>query len=244
MANAILPGRLGDVARAYLAAPEFGASRLATFGSVLVERICDGLLMGVLAVLSSLIVVGQAEFRELVGQALLLAIVAAAGAAAAWVMFRQGPLATTRSGSAIGERIARLVAGGRGLRSVRGAVLVAAATIVAAATTCLVSAIVTRSLGLTLSPGEVVLFTSGIALSLAVPAAPAGLGTFEFAGVFILTGLGSTPEVALAAMFLIRLVTTVPLALVGLLVTWAGHLRPRALLAAAAADPGSAANLQ
>ena len=51
-ANSMLPARLGDVARAYLAGRAFGISRLAVLGTIVVERLADGLfILFVVAVL-------------------------------------------------------------------------------------------------------------------------------------------------------------------------------------------------
>ena len=44
-ANAVLPARLGDVARAVLAADKFQTPRLAIFGTIMIERVSDGLTM-------------------------------------------------------------------------------------------------------------------------------------------------------------------------------------------------------
>ena len=61
---------------------------------------------------------------------------------------------------------------------------------------------------------------------------------YGVAGVLILTSFGASPEVGLATVLLLRLVTTVPLALVGVAVTWASHLRPAAVFAQARASEG------
>jgi uncharacterized membrane protein YbhN (UPF0104 family) len=234
-ANSLLPARLGDVARAYLAGTAFGASRLATFGTVLVERVADGLTMVGLVVVSSLLVVTLAQLQELGIQAVLLGAAGGLGLAAAAIGLRYGPLARTRLGRLGRDYLRRVGAGGTALRRPRGVTVVLGTTLLAAATASLVSAIVAAAVGLQLSPAQVVLFTSGIALSLAIPAAPSSLGTFEFAGVLILTSFGATAELGLAVVLLVRLVTTVPLAIGGLIVTWATHLRPAALFATAAA---------
>ncbi len=238
MANSILPARLGDVARAYLAGAAFGAARLATFGTVMVERVSDGLIMVILAVLSSLLVVSLAELRDLQAQALIVVAAGFAGLGLLVVAIRRGPLARTRAGTVVRGLLDRLGAGARALRTLRGAALVVGATAAAAITASIVFAIVAGAVGLTLSPQQVVLLASGTALSLAIPAAPSSIGTFEFVGVLILTAFGATAEVALAAIILVRLVTTVPLALVGLVVAWATHLRPSAMFETPPPGPG------
>jgi len=238
MANAILPARLGDVARAYLAGTAFGAARLATFGTVMVERVSDGLAMVALALLSSLVVVSVAQVRDLQAQAVALVVAGFTALGIAWLALRRGPLARTRPGAVVRGLLDRLGAGAGALGSPRGAALVVGATAAAATTAAIVWATVAGAVGLSLAPEQVLLVSSGTALSMAIPAAPSSLGTFEFVGVLILTGFGATPEVGLAAVLLVRLVATVPMALVGLVVTWATHLRPSAMFAPPAPGGG------
>ena len=84
-----------------------------------------------------------------------------------------------------------------------------------------------QAVGIELSPIQAVLFLSGIALSLAIPAAPGAIGTYEGVGVAIITGLGYTPEQGLATILLMRMVTTFPPALIGLVSIWALHVEAR-----------------
>ena len=231
LANSILPARLGDLARAYLAGAAFGVSRLATLGTILVERVADGLTMVALAILSSLVVVALAEIRTLAGEAVLLVVIGSLGLWLGALALRRGPIARTRAGGALRAILARLAAGLAGIRRPREAILVLGATLGAATTACLVAWIVGGAMGLGLTAAQVVLFTSGIALSLAIPAAPGSLGTYEFAGVLILTSFGATAERALATIIVMRLVSTVPLALAGLVVTSVLHLKSSTILA-------------
>jgi uncharacterized membrane protein YbhN (UPF0104 family) len=231
LANSLLPARLGDVARAYLAGTTFGTSRLATFGTILIERVADGLTMVVLAVLSSLVVVGLAEVRILAIEAVLLVLGGSVGVWLVWLALSAGPIGRTRWAAVLRDLLARLGAGAAAIRHVRGAAFVGALTIAAAGTASVVCWIVAGAMGLGLTAPQVVLFTSGIALSLAIPAAPGSLGTYEFAGVLILSSFGATAERALATVLVMRLVSTVPLALAGLVATWVLHLRPTAIFA-------------
>ena len=109
--------------------------------------------------------------------------------------------------------------------------LTAAATV----TAILVAWSVSRAVGVELSPVETVLLISTVALSLAIPAAPGSLGTYEFVGVTVLTGLGHSPEQALATILLMRIVSTVPPALAGFVSAFVLHVRPRSLV-----EPGKA----
>lgn len=235
LANFLLPARLGDLARAYLAGATFRVGRLATLGTIMVERVSDGGTMLALAILSSLVVAGVAAARNL---ALYAAVLAAAAIGALllgwWVVFRT-PVGATTGGRFVRDLAGRLSAGMAALATVRGAATVAIATLAAAGTAILVAWLVTGAVGIALQPEQAVLFMSAIALSLAIPAAPGSLGTYEFVGVTVLTTLGHSPERALAAIVLMRAVSTLPSVALGVVSAWILHIRPAVIVGTAAA---------
>jgi uncharacterized membrane protein YbhN (UPF0104 family) len=232
-ANAVLPARLGDIARAVLAAGTFRTPRLAILGTVAIERISDGLTMLGLAILSSLVVASTSELRELTGFAVALAAAGLIAGAVGWVAITRSRLAATRVGGLVNGIIGRLSAGAGALRHAGPAMGFLGLTGILATTAILVAWTVLRAVGVELSPIETVLFLSGIALSLAIPAAPGSLGTYEAIGVAIIAGLGYTPEQGLATIFLMRVITTFPPALIGLVSIWALHVRPEAITGSA-----------
>jgi hypothetical protein len=236
-ANAVLPARLGDVARAVLAAGTFRTPRLAILGTVAMERVSDGLTMLGLAILSSLVVASATELRELTSFAVALAVVGMAGGVIGWIAITRSRLASTRIGGAVTGIVGRLSSGAGALRHVGSAFAFLGLTAVLATTAILVAWTVLQAVGVQLSPIQTVLFLSGIALSLAIPAAPGALGTYEFVGVAIVTGLGYTPEQGLATILLMRIITTFPPALIGLVSIWALHVRPAAIAGSADAEP-------
>jgi conserved hypothetical protein len=228
-ANAVLPARLGDIARAVLAAGTFKAPRLAIFGTIMIERVSDGLVMLGLAILSSLVVASASELRALTGFAVLLVVGGLLVAVIGWIAISRSALASTRIATATAGIVRRLSAGAGALRHVRSAMSFLGLTGVLATTAILVAWAVLQAVGVNLSPIQAILFLSGIALSLAIPAAPGALGTYEFVGVAIVTGLGYTPEQGLATILLMRIITTFPPALIGLVSIWALHVRPDAI---------------
>jgi uncharacterized membrane protein YbhN (UPF0104 family) len=209
-ANFVLPARLGDVARAVLAADTFRTPRLAIFGTIMIERVSDGLTMLALAIASSLVVAGVAQLQALTG----------------YVVISRSALASTRLATLIAGLVRRVSVGAGALRHVRSAIAFIGLTAVLTTTAMLVAWVVTQAVGVNLSPIQTVLFLSGVALSLAIPAAPGAIGTYEFVGVAIITALGYTAEEGLATILLMRIVTTFPPALIGLGATWALHVRP------------------
>jgi uncharacterized protein (TIRG00374 family) len=237
-ANFVLPARLGDVARAVLAAGAFKAPRLSIFGTILIERVSDGLMFLGLAILSSLVVASASELRALTTYAVILAIGGIVTAVVGWLAISRSAFATTRVGTAITGIIRRLSAGAGAFRNVRSAAAFVGLTAVLATTASLVAWAVLQAVGVNLSPIQTVLFLSGIALSLAIPAAPGAIGTYEFVGVAIVTGLGYTAEQGLATILLMRIITTFPSALIGLVSIWALHVRPDAIASAEATTGG------
>ena len=232
-ANAVLPARLGDVARAVLAAGTFQTPRLAIFGTIVIERVTDGLTMLALAIISSLVVAGAAELQALTGYAVLLAVGGLIAAVVGWLAISRSALATTRVATVITGLVRRVSAGAGALRHLRSAVAFLGLTAILTTTATLVAWTVLQAVGVNLSPVQTVLFLSGIALSLAIPAAPGAIGTYEFVGVAIITGLGYTPEQGLATILLMRIITTFPPALIGVGAIWALHVRPGEIVVSA-----------
>jgi uncharacterized membrane protein YbhN (UPF0104 family) len=215
--NAILPARLGDIARAILAGNGFRIPRLAVFGTILIERFSDGLTMLGLALLSSVIVAaGIAELRQLAIFAIGAGIAGLIALAVFLVIITRPRVRATRLGALVFGLVGRVAVGGGALTTVRGAATVLLLTAACTTTAILVAWAVSNSVGLDLAPVEVVLFMSGIALSLAIPAAPGALGTYEFVGTAIVTSLGYPAELGLATILLMRFITVFPPALAGL----------------------------
>ena len=245
-ANAILPARLGDIARAILAGDAFRIPRLAVFGTILIERLGDGLTMLLLALVSSIVVAsGIAELRDLAIFAIGAGIAGVIALVIMVAILSRPRVRATRFGGLVFGLLERVAAGAGAMTTVRGAAIVVGLTWIVAFTAILVAWAVTNSVGLQLTPVQLVLFMSGIALSLAIPAAPGALGTYEFVGIAIITSLGYTAEQGLAAILLMRVITTFPPALAGLVSLFILQIRPGELVHAAeepapAAEPADA----
>lgn len=237
-ANFVLPARLGDIARAVLAADTFKVPRLSIFGTILIERVSDGLTFLGLAILSSLVVASTSELRNLTIYAVGLVGAGLVAATVGWLAITRTALASTRLAGVVLGIIRRLSAGAGAFRHLRSGGAFLGLTAMLATTATLVAWAVLQAVGVSLSPIQTVLFLSGIALSLAIPAAPGAIGTYEFVGVAIISGLGFTREQGLATILLMRILTTFPPALIGLVSIWALHVRPGAIAESADAPPG------
>ena len=224
-ANALLPMRLGDVARAYLAATALRLPRLATLGSIVTERLFDGLvILGIATGLGFALtdvsnVLPLAPWVILGLSGLLLA------AGAALVASRRPTAFMSLIPNRFRGAAARLVGGSIAVQNPRGAGTAVGATLVAYL--CAVGSMmaVSYSVGLNLSVPQAAFAIAWIGLSTAIPAAPGSVGTYEFVGVSVLTLLHQDPASALAAVVLLHVIGTLPVALVGLATTWALHLR-------------------
>jgi hypothetical protein len=224
-ANTLLPMRLGDVARAYLAATALRLPRLATLGSIVTERLADGLTILVVAIGLGLAVAGASAMAPVELWLLLVIGSAAALAVLAILVLRSGhPIETL-----IPERVrrfgAKLVLGAAAARSPGGISTLVGSTLVAYASAVAAMVVVAGSVGLHLTLPQAAFAMAWIGLSTAIPAAPGSVGTYEFVGVNVLTMLGQDPASALAAVVLLHAIGTLPVALVGLVMTWALHLR-------------------
>jgi glycosyltransferase 2 family protein len=241
-ANAVLPARLGDPARAYLAGRSFGISSLVTLGTIVVERVSDALTILLVVLLAGIVV---APGSQLAGSAAVLTALAVIGAVVAVVV----AIAVLRSGildRGLGRRlrgvVVRVGEGAAVLRRPRGAALILGLTIVPFGVAVCTFGAVSGALGLPLDPVQWAFVLGVLALSTAIPAAPGSLGTYEFAGVTALGILGIGSSQALAATVLIHIIAALPPALLGLAATLILHVRIADIEAAAETPMGAAAD--
>jgi len=224
-ANAVLPARLGDPARAYLAGRAFRISSLTTLGTIVVERVSDALTILLVVLIAGIMV---APGSELAGSAAVLTAVALTGLAiaviAGIVVLRSG-LLDRGVGRRLRAVVVRVGEGAAVLRRPRGAALIFGLTILPFGVAVCTFGAVAVSLGLPLNPIQWAFVIGVLALSTAIPAAPGSLGTYEFAGVTALGILGIGPSQALAATVLIHVIAALPPALIGLVATLVLHVR-------------------
>lgn len=228
-ANSVLPARLGDLTRAYLAGTAFGIRRTSTLGTILVERVSDGMLMLAVVILLGLVVPGG-------GDLVLPAITLAAIGVGALILLamsvagvRRSPIAATRGWAVLERVLARLAEGTLALRHPAGIAGQLGLTLLGFGLAVAILLAVGRSLGMSLSLAEGALVTAGLALSLAVPAGPASVGTYELVGLTILNGLGQPAGPALATVVIHHAVVAVPPTLAGMVAMWLLHIRVTAL---------------
>lgn len=224
-ANTLLPARLGDPARAFLAGRSFGISALVTLGTIVVERVSDALTILVVVLVAGLLV---APGSQVAGSAEVIAVAVVIGLAVALVVgiivLRSGVL-DRRFGRQVRAVVARVAQGAAAMRRPRGAALILGLTILPFGVGICTFGSIVGALSLPLDPVEWAFVLGVLALSTAIPAAPGSLGTYEFAGVAALGILGIGPSQALAATVLIHVIAALPPALLGLVATLVLHVR-------------------
>lgn len=241
--NTLLPMRLGDVARAYLAASALRLPRMATLGSIVTERLADGLTILVVAAGLGLLVTGALGAGP-VTLWVVLVLAALLGAGGMWLLAAKRPELVARLIPARVRRlIGQLILGARAVRSPRGFCITVGSTLVAYFFSVSVVVAVAGSVGISISWPQAAFVAAWIALSTAIPAAPGSVGTYEFVGVSALMLLNQDPALALAAIVLIHAIGTLTGALIGLVMTWVLHLRVWRLADGSLPGPESAAQL-
>jgi uncharacterized protein (TIRG00374 family) len=194
-ANCVLPGRVGELFRADYARRIFNMSRFASLGTIVVERVCDGIVL-VCALWASLVWI---LFTFAWSDILWIALVGATasglfGIALVLILIAQR-IDLRRFGvpEGLAVRWDHLV---RGISSVlRGnAASVVLCSIGVWALEALALGVLVRSVGVSLSPPEVLMLLGLATLSTLVPTAPGYLGTYQlvFGHVFQLFGYSQT----------------------------------------------------
>jgi uncharacterized membrane protein YbhN (UPF0104 family) len=229
LANAILPARLGDLTRAYLAGGALGIARMGVLGTILVERLSDGLfILGAVAVLG-VVVAGGGSLATTAAGLGVVAVGGIAGLALLGVLARWAGVHETRVGRVVSDILARLAVGAVALRRPATLAAVIGLTILPFAVGIVTFAVVARAVGVDLTPAQSALAYGAVSLSFSIPAAPGSVGTYEFVGVTVLTAYGVTPEVALATVLLVHVLVTVTTSLAGLVAAWQLHFRVGAI---------------
>jgi uncharacterized membrane protein YbhN (UPF0104 family) len=209
LANAVLPGRLGELARALVVSRREAVPFSGVAASVVVERAVDLIALAGLAS-GALALSGSDWALPFAGLAAAIAVVIGLGSRAP-LLARFLP---TRTPSRLGDGIRSFL---RSVAAIRLPVLAGAAALSAVAwlgDTMLVL-LVSRALGLDISIPAAVAIGLGGSLGTALPAAPGYLATYEL-GAVALGGLAGVPrETVLPLAILTHLVGVSVLAIAG-----------------------------
>ncbi len=207
----IFPFRLDEAVRAYAAARLSRLTFVQVLGSMVLERLLDVcVLLCFFFVLMGLLPLPAWIFTTLL-----------------WLGALAGGLITvllvvhllSRSGQSFGvfdALLGRLAEGSRAIARPRLLALAALFAVAEWLLTLAVSALGTRAVGLSLPPGALLLVTTLIFGSFAVPLTPAGIGTFEVAmGLLLPLFYGVTQDQAIPLALLIHTLLLTPMLVVG-----------------------------
>lgn len=213
--NNVLPGRVGDLLRArwLQVAAQIPAGR--ALATVFVDRAFDVLALVVFLAISLPFVASADWLRRIAigGLALLVALGVVLVAARAYTRKRARDRRIRRS---LVRRIARDTL--EGLADPIGhlrAVGLAGISLATWATWALAAWLVARSVGIELSPLELIFVTAVINLGVAIPSSPGFIGTYQWLGVSALALFSIGTDQALAFAILMHAVWYVPTLLVG-----------------------------
>jgi len=201
-ANYILPGRIGELFRADYARRVFNMSRFTALGTIVVERVCDGVVLvcalwiGFAWILFTRLVAPEKSWVLLVGVAASILF----GAALIFILLSQR-IDLRRFGvmESIATRWDRLIDGVSTV--LRGhATIVVVYSIGVWILELIALASVVRSFGVSLSPRESLMLLGVASLSTLVPTAPGYVGTYQlvFAHVFHRFGYQETTGIIAA----------------------------------------------
>ena len=243
MANNVLPARAGEFIRAHLNGKKEGISRSASFATIILERLFDGLTMIIL--LWAALGVGHLPIKEemmspgiqhaidwspyVFGAAFLLLF--------ALVLFKETAVKNINffirlAPSKLHDKLENLahtfIDGLHILKNARETLLVLVTSL--AAWTCEFSSYYLIGVGMGISPtplnfGSAALLMAIVNLGILIPNAPGGVGLFEFLGAGLLTlSFGIPKESSVGYMFLVHFLVLVPIILLGFYYSTREHL--------------------
>jgi len=214
-ANNVLPLRIGDILRARWLATSAQIPTGRAFGSVFRDRACDVLTL-VVALAVSLPIVGDAAWvaRIAVGGLALVAVLALIIVGAV-VYSRTRPRARRGTRSRARQLLRDTIDEVASPIGRRRLVLALALSAVAWGAWACAAGLVCRSLGISLSPVELVFVTAVINLGVVIPSSPGFIGTYQWLAVSALGVVGVHGEVAIAFSLLMQAIWFIPTTIVG-----------------------------
>jgi uncharacterized protein (TIRG00374 family) len=244
-ANNLLPMRVGELVRAQLLHDRYGASRLAALGTIVVERVFDGLMLALFLAGTIAVAGGDDTLRA------LAALMAAAFSAAALVLvllalrpgFAEVLLSVLSVAPATMRPRARawlgsFLAGLGALRGARAWGIVAALSAVTWGLESLGYWFVGESFGFGLSPAVYLAVCGAANLAIAVPSTAGGIGPFEFFARQVVVAFGVQSAAGTAYALVLHALLLIPVVMIGLALLWHQRLGVRTVLRAAESETG------
>lgn len=225
MANNLLPARAGELVRAYVMGEKYGISKMSALGSVLVERLFDGLTLLVFMLVTVLVLGANNTLRGLAAVSIVVFVVALVvfGAILRWperselLLHRLVALLPGRLHPVARGLVSSLLSGMVALRDpgALGVVLVSSplAWFMEACTFWLVG----RGFSLDLNIGWYMMAMAAGNLALTAPSSQGGIGPFEYFAQQVLVFAGIPNGKAAAYALVAHAVVIVPVTVLGLI---------------------------
>lgn len=242
MANNVLPARAGEFIRAHLNGKKEGISRSASFATIILERLFDGLTMMILlwaALLFGHLPVQEETMPESIQHGIHLSPYVFGTAFLslfALLLFKDTAVRginflitkTPRKFHDPLEKLAHTFIDGLHILKNFKELLVVLLTSLAA-WACEFLAFYFLAQGMGIAPSPLTLWSSALLmavvnLGILIPNAPGGIGLFEFIGVALLLPFGVAKETAVGYMFLVHFLVLVPVTLMGFYYSAREHL--------------------
>ena len=207
-ANNILPAKLGEALRADLLGRLANVSRVAAFGSIIVERLFD--MMAILGMTAWGIWFATTAHPDTLaevkhGLTLIAAPVAALTVVVCFLATRQNNPINLRI-KALTETAQNLVKGLNALRHPSSYVKLVISSGVIWSLNSITMWCILMALGVQLNASQTILLIGLTGIAAAIPAAPAGIGTLQYAFHLASVLFDFAPSVALVAATLVQLV--------------------------------------
>jgi uncharacterized protein (TIRG00374 family) len=228
--NNVVPGRPGELMRGYWLSRMARVPVARAFGTVIVDRAADVVVLAALLAVVLPWVDHPAWLTRLVLAAAALALAALAGVAFARRRAARRPAPTDPARSAARRHLSTLLRGVADAAAPRR--LVAAAVLTAATWGAFALGVwlVAGSLGISVSGVEALFVTAAVNLGVMIPSSPGFVGTYQWLGVSALGLFGVARADAFAFSLLMQAVWFVPTTLAGLALAarmaLAGRTRP------------------
>jgi len=225
MANNLVPARAGELLRAYVMGEKFGVSKVAALGTVLVERLCDGLTLLLFLLVTVLLLGANGYVRDLaiVSFAIFVLALAVLGAILRWpgrseaTLHRLTAVLPQRLRPLARALVTSLLQGMVALRHRETVIAALFTSPIAWAMEATVFMLVGRSFGLRLNFGWFVMALAAGNLALTVPSSQGGIGPFEFFAKTVLVFAGAAQGAAAAFSLAVHALVIVPVTVLGLI---------------------------
>jgi uncharacterized protein (TIRG00374 family) len=231
-ANNLLPVRAGELVRAQLLHDSHGASRLGTLGTIVVERIFDGLILA-LFLAGTIAFAGGSDFLQVVAATMTAAFVLGTVIIAILAMQPEGSdrwtprllrVVPLRARPRARIWLQSFIAGLRGLRGLRSWSLVIATTVISWLLEAVTYWLVGIGFGIDLDFPLYLAVCGAANLAIAAPSTAGGVGPFEFFAQKALTAFGVGATTAAVYALVLHMLLLIPVVLLGIALLWRRHM--------------------